>query len=265
MMKTILSLACVAYVAQPTSAVGGLLSGGDDNDGVGGLFGNLLGDGTDNDGELTFDFSMFDDTSSWLDSIFDANFDFTAITSIVDSAIGDASEGVKLFGSAFETMFESAKGIPDQYAFFLKDLDIDVEAIANEVFSSDAIKGIPDDVAAAFESGAAATEDMMAMMLNVPSMAKALKTAGVDIDLFAASAELAELFDLTAADKFFSAIDFSTVDIAGIQKVIGAMDKASQDTFASAMAAAKDGTAAAKTLYASQGCSFSHVVEQTQH
>ena len=71
----------------------------------------------------------------------------------------------------------------------------------------------------------------------------------------AASAELAELFDLTAADKFFTSIDFSTVDIAGIQKVIGAMDKASQDTFASAMAAAKDGTAAAKELYASQGCS----------
>ena len=71
----------------------------------------------------------------------------------------------------------------------------------------------------------------------------------------AASAELAELFDLTAADKFFSSIDFSTVDIAGIQKVIGAMDKASQDTFASAMAAAKDGSAAAKKLYASQGCS----------
>ena len=82
------------------------------------------------------------------------------------------------------SIFHRAK----QYAFFLKDLDIDVEAIANEVFSSDAIKGIPDDVAAAFESGAAATEDMMAMMLNVPSMAKALKTAGVDIDLFVSEA-----------------------------------------------------------------------------
>jgi len=248
MMKTILSLACVAYVAQPTSALSNLF--GDDNDGEDVLgLGNLFGGGTDNDGDDVLDFtsllSMFDDSSSWLDDIFDNNFDFTAIESIVDLAIADASDGVKLFGNAFETMFESAAGIPEQYAFFLKDLDIDVEAIANEVFSSDAIKDIPDDVAAAFESGADSAEDMMAMMLNVPSMANALKTAGVNIDLFAASAEIAELFDLTESDKFFSAIDFGTVDVKGVQKVIGAMDKASQDTFALAMAAAKDGTAVA--------------------
>ena len=122
---------------------------------------------------------IFADWSGWFDAMFD-DFDIDAIKGVVDEAIAEASDGIQGFGNVFESVFEDVTEIPEQYAFFLKDKAIDVAEIAKEVFSADAIQGIPDDVAAMFENAGDDIEDAFGMMLEVPSMVVALGKAGVD-------------------------------------------------------------------------------------
>ena len=122
---------------------------------------------------------IFSDMAGWFDAMFD-DFDIDAIKGVVDEAIAEASDGIQGFGNVFESVFEDVTEIPEQYAFFLKDKAIDVAEIAKEVFSADAIQGIPDDVAAMFENAGDDIEDAFGMMLEVPSMVVALGKAGVD-------------------------------------------------------------------------------------
>lgn len=122
---------------------------------------------------------IFSDIAGWFDAMFD-DFDIDAIKGVVDDAIAEASDGIKGFGNVFESVFEDVTEIPEQYAFFLKDKAIDVTEITKEVFSADAIKGIPDDVAAMFENAGDDIEDAFGKMLEVPSMVVALGKAGVD-------------------------------------------------------------------------------------
>merc|ERR1712166_117334 len=168
-------------------------------------------------------------------------FDFDAIASLVDTAVAGASAGVQGFGNVFESVFEDIEEIPEQYAFFLKDKAIDVATLADKVFSADAIQGIPEDVAAAFESGSDQIEAMFGQMLNVPSMALALADAGVNVGLMAATAEIADLFTLSSNDIFFNAVDFASADVAAIQKAVASMDEITAETFATAMESTRDG------------------------
>jgi len=184
---------------------------------------------------------IFGDASGWFDTMF-VEFDFDAIKGVVDTAIADASEGIQGFGETFENVFGDVTQIPEQYAYFLKDSAIDVAALASEVFSSDAIQGIPDDVAAMFENAGDDIGKSFGMMLDVPSMAEALKNAGVDIDLLTATAEIGTLFAESTKDNFLKGVDFSKANIAGIQKAVAAMGTDAQNTFKAAMKASRTGT-----------------------
>lgn len=184
---------------------------------------------------------IFSDMAGWFDAMFD-DFDIDAIKGVVDEAIAEASDGIQGFGNVFESVFEDVTEIPEQYAFFLKDKAIDVAEIAKEVFSADAIQGIPDDVAAMFENAGDDIEDAFGMMLEVPSMVVALGKAGVDVNVLAATAEIGALFAKSAEDTFFAGVDFSKADVADIQKAVAAMDDESQAAFGTAMKGTRDGT-----------------------
>jgi len=183
---------------------------------------------------------IFADWSGWFDAMFD-DFDIDAIKGVVDEAIAEASDGIQGFGNVFESVFEDVTEIPEQYAFFLKDKAIDVAEIAKEVFSADAIQGIPDDVAAMFENAGDDIEDAFGMMLEVPSMVVALGKAGVDVNVLAATAEIGALFAKSAEDTFFAGVDFTKANIADVQKAVAAMDDESQAAFGTAMKASRTG------------------------
>jgi hypothetical protein len=108
---------------------------------------------------------IFGDMSGWFDTMF-ATFNATAVFETVDTAIAEASEGIQGFGETFENVFEDVNKIPEQYAYFLKDNAIDVAELAKEVFSSEAIQGIPDDVAAMFENAGDDIEKSFGMLLE---------------------------------------------------------------------------------------------------
>jgi len=224
----------------PTSALFGV---GDLMKNVGDMMENLevtytLGE-ADEDLEAMLN-GIFADVSGWVDAMFD-DFDIDAIKGVVDEAIAEASDGIQGFGNVFESVFEDVTEIPEQYAFFLKDKAIDVAEIAKEVFSADAIQGIPDDVAAMFENAGDDIEDAFGMMLEVPSMVVALGKAGVDVNVLAATAEIGALFAKSAEDTFFAGVDFSKASIADVQKAVAAMTPEAQNTFGTAMKASRTG------------------------
>jgi hypothetical protein len=161
-------------------------------------------------------------------------FDLDQLFESIEGLVSGASAEIQGFANVFENSF--AKDLPEQYAIFMKDTQVDMEQLVEDVFNG--LEDIPASVELAIENAGDAGDDILAALLDVPKFAAGLAAQGVDTVLLQSTAEITDLFE--HATGAFASLLPSTADVAKLQKTVATLTEEQQTVFKNAMAAARD-------------------------